>query len=224
MSVLEHIAACVETGKADAQMDIPPGSAGQPGVVEHIRQALDDGVMPQVILQDGLLAGMGRVGRRFAANEVFIPDVLIAARAMQAGFAVLKPCFADQTVPSRGVFVIGTVRGDLHDIGKNLVSIILEGAGWRIVDLGADCPPERFVEAVRQNPGCAVGLSALLTTTMMNMPVTIEAIRAVSPETRVLVGGAPVTAAFADQIGADGYADDPTAALAVLDALLPSAQ
>ena len=120
---------------------------------------------------------------------------------MHAGFAMLKPCFTEQAAPSRGTFVIGTVRGDLHDIGKNLVSIILEGAGWQIVDLGVDCAPKRFVEAVQQHAGCAVGLSALLTTTMVNMQATIAAIRAVSPTTKVLVGGAPVTAKFAEEIG-----------------------
>jgi 5-methyltetrahydrofolate--homocysteine methyltransferase len=223
MSVLEQIANCVEAGKADKDTNIPPGSAGQPGVVELIQQLLGEGVEATVILQEGLLKGMGSIGRKFAANEVFIPEVLIAARAMHAGFAILKPAFAEQDVPSRGTFVIGTVRGDLHDIGKNLVSIILEGAGWEIVDLGTDVPPERFVEAVQQHPRCAVGLSALLTTTMVNMRECIEAIRGVNPETRILVGGAPVTARFAEEIGADGYADDPSAALALLNELQPPA-
>jgi methanogenic corrinoid protein MtbC1 len=147
---------------------------------------------------------------------------LIAARAMRAGFDVLKPAFADEQAFSRGVFVIGTVRGDLHDIGKNLVAIILEGSGWQIVDVGTDCPTDKFIEAIDRHPGCAVGLSALLTTTMMNMGETVTAIRRHRSETVVLVGGAPVTADFARDIGADGYGADPTEAIALLDALIPA--
>jgi 5-methyltetrahydrofolate--homocysteine methyltransferase len=222
--LLDQISACVEAGKANAEMDIPAGSAGQPGVAELIAQALAADVDPGALLRDGLLQGMGRIGRKFAANEAFIPEVLIAARAMHAGLAVLRPAFAEQGVPARGTFVIGTVRGDLHDIGKNLVAIILEGAGWRVVDLGTDCPPQRFVAAVQESPGCAVGLSALLTTTMVNMGEVIAAIRKVSPATKVLVGGAPVTAAFAREIGADGHADDPMQAVELLNALLPADQ
>jgi len=221
VDLLEKIGWCVEAGKAHAGMDIPPGAAGQPGAAELIAQALADGVPAVQVLRDGLLAGMGRVGRRFAAAEIFIPEVLIAARAMHAGLAVLRPAFAEQNLPARGTFVIGTVRGDLHDIGKNLVGIILEGAGWQVVDLGTDCPPERFAAAAADHPGCAVGLSALLTTTMVNMPAAIAAIRAARPGTKVLVGGAPVTADFARTIGADGYADDPTQALQLLDELVP---
>jgi len=220
-SILERIAACVEAGKANEAMDIPAGSAGQPGVAEMCARALAEGIGAEAVLHDGLMPGMGAIGKRFAAGEAFIPEVLIAARAMHAGLAVLKPAFAEQGVPARGTFVIGTVRGDLHDIGKNLVAIILEGAGWRVVDLGTDCSPEVFLEAVKRNPGCAVGLSALLTTTMINMREVIESVHAVSPATRILVGGAPVTAAFAREIGADGFADNPSQALAVLDELMP---
>jgi 5-methyltetrahydrofolate--homocysteine methyltransferase len=215
------IAECVQLGKTDAGADIPRGSLGQPGVVEWVERALAAKIPPSAILEQGLLAGMQVVGRRFAANEVFIPEVLIAARAMKAGVAVLRPLFAARDLPTRGVFVIGTVRGDLHDIGKNLVGIILEGAGWKTQDLGVDCASNRFLEAIEDCPGCVVGLSALLTTTMMNMPEIVGAIRRQSAETVVLVGGAPVTADFAEQIGADGYAAGPVEAIEVLDRLAP---
>jgi methanogenic corrinoid protein MtbC1 len=213
---------CIAAGKADADTDLPPGSAGQPGVAELVTTALAEGIDAATILREGMLPAMGAVGERFAANEIFIPEVLIAARAMHAGFAVLKPAFVEQDVPTRGTFVIGTVAGDLHDIGKNLVAIILEGAGWQVVDLGTNVEPDGFAAAVKDHPGCAVGLSALLTTTMVNMPAAIGAIRSVHADTPVLVGGAPVTQAYADEIGADGYADNPTAALALLDRLVPS--
>ncbi|MCB9851440.1 MAG: cobalamin B12-binding domain-containing protein [Phycisphaerales bacterium] len=215
--IFENIQRCIETGKADASLDIPRGSAGKPGVAEFVDQALAEGISATEILQKGMLPGMKAVGKRFAAHEIFIPEVLISARAMHAGFAVLKPAFAQEDVPSQGTFVIGTVAGDLHDIGKNLVAIILEGAGWKVVDLGTDCAPEKFAAAVVEHPGCIVGLSALLTTTMINMPAAIAAIRAVAPSTRVLVGGAPVTADYAKEVGADGYAVDPMGALAALE-------
>lgn len=219
--LFSRLAACVEQGKTDAATDIPPGSRGSPGVVELVAAALADQQPPDAVLKRGLLPGMQAVGRRFAAGEVFIPEVLIAARAMRAGLAALRPAFVGRPMPARGVFVLGTVRGDLHDIGKNLVAMMLEGAGWRVVDLGIDCSGERFVEAVLANPGCAVGMSALLTTTMLHMRETTATIRAASPSTVILVGGAPVSVEFAGEIGADGYASDPVAAIALLDRLIP---
>jgi methanogenic corrinoid protein MtbC1 len=221
--LLERIAALVQAGKTDAQTNIPPGSQGQPGVIECVEQALAAGLAPQSILDAGLLKGVQIIGRRFAANEVFIPEVLIAARAMQAGLARLRPHFAGRDLPARGVFVVGTVQGDLHDIGKNLVGMVLAGAGWNIVDLGVDCPAERFLRAVEAHPGCALGLSALLTTTMLNMRAIVTAVRARSPETAILVGGAPVTADFAHSIGASGYAADPASAVELLDRLVLAA-
>lgn len=219
--LLARIGKCVQTGKANAAQNIPRGSAGQPGVTELCTEALAHGLSARTVLEQGLLAGMQVIGKKFAANEVFIPEVLISARAMHAGLAVLKPHFAEAESTPKGVFVIGTVRGDLHDIGKNLVAIIFEGAGWKVVDLGTDCPPEKFVAAVRQHPGCVVGMSALLTTTMVAMRDTVTAIRKECSDTIVLVGGAPVTAAFAREIGADGYADDPSGAVTLLDELIP---
>ncbi len=218
-----RIARCVESGKLDAETDIPRGSRGQPGVVELVREGLQRGLPAKQLLDDGLLAGLSAVGRRFAAGEVFIPEVLIAARAMKAGVELLRPHLSAGEAEPRGEFIIGTVRGDLHDIGKNLVAIMLEGAGWRVHDLGVDCPPQRFVEALREHPGAAVGLSALLTTTMLHMKDTVAAIRDAFPQTVILVGGAPVTEDFAREIGADGYGADPQQAIEILDRLCPRA-
>ncbi|MCP4249126.1 MAG: cobalamin-binding protein [bacterium] len=220
---LTQIAECVKIGKADADTNVPIGSQGQPGVAEWVEQAIGEDLPAQTILEQGLMAGMSVMGRKFAANEVFIPEVLIAARAMHAGMAKLKPLFAEDETPSRGVFVIGTVKGDLHDIGKNLVCMLLEGAGWQIVDLGVDCQSDKYVEALEQHPGCVIGLSALLTTTMVAMRDTVKAIRERSPDTVILVGGAPVTDEFAKEIGASAYAPDPSAAIDVLDRLQPAA-
>ncbi|MCP4249555.1 MAG: cobalamin-binding protein [bacterium] len=219
--MIERIADCVKCGKSDREADIPPGSKGEPGVAELVEAALAGRIAAPRILDGGLMGGMSDVGRRFAANEIFIPEVLVAARAMKAGFAVLKPAFAEEGPPQRGVFIVGTVRGDLHDIGKNLLGIILEGAGWKIEDLGVDCPSERFLDALDRHPGAVVGLSALLTTTMLNMGDAVKAVHERHPQTTVIVGGAPVTAAFAEQIGAGGYADDPSGAVELLDRLHP---
>jgi 5-methyltetrahydrofolate--homocysteine methyltransferase len=220
---LAQISECVQTGKADAETNIPPGSQGKPGVAELVERAIADGLPPQTILQEGLVAGLQVIGKKFSNNEVFIPEVLIAARAMHAGMDKLRPLFAEDDIPTRGVFVMGTVAGDLHDIGKNLVCMMVEGAGWKVVDLGVDCKTEKFLEAVTQHPGCAVGLSALLTTTMVAMRETVAAIRQRSPDTVILIGGAPVTDAFAKEINASAYAADPAGAIDALERLGPAA-
>ena len=220
---LTRISTCVQSGKADADTNIPPGSKGEPGVAEFVDEALAAGVAPQTVLHEGLMPGLQVIGQKFTNNEVFIPEVLIAARAMHAGMNILKPLFAEGDMPSRGVFVIGTVSGDLHDIGKNLVSMMVEGAGWKVVDLGVDCKTEKFLEAIEKHPGCAVGLSALLTTTMVSMRETVAAIREKAPNTVVIIGGAPVTDAFAKEINASAAARDPSGAIAALDRLVPAA-
>jgi len=179
------------------------------------RQALDGGTPAQEILNQGLIAGMDVVGRDFKNGDLFIPEVLLAARAMHAGLEVLRPSLAESGASTLGKVVIGTVAGDLHDIGKNLVSMMLQGAGFEIVDLGTDVSPEQFVEAVRSEGANLVGMSALLTTTMPKMKTTIEALAeaGLSDQVSVLVGGAPVTAAYAEQIGADAYAGDAVGAV-----------
>jgi 5-methyltetrahydrofolate--homocysteine methyltransferase len=179
-----------------------------------VDKALKDKLPPADILNKGLLAGMGIIGERFKKNEVYVPEVLIAARAMKAGMELLKPALAAAKVQPRGVVVIGTVKGDLHDIGKNLVGMMLEGAGFRVVDAGINVEPAKFLELVRENAAQLIGASALLTTTMTNMKEIVEALKKsdLAGKVKIMVGGAPVTQAFCDEIGANGYAPDAASA------------
>jgi 5-methyltetrahydrofolate--homocysteine methyltransferase len=190
--------------------------------VVKVQQALDAGINPGVILNDGMVAAMAEVGRLFEEGEYFVPEMLIAARAMQNGLAVLKPFLASANVKSQGKVVAGTVKGDLHDIGKNLVCMMLEGAAFEIVDLGSDVTPEKFVEAVRSTGADVICMSALLTTTMPNMKTTIEALKTAGLRDRVkvMVGGAPLTDQYAREIGADGYAADASRAVALAKSLM----
>jgi len=190
-------------------------------VAELVQGALDKGLAPGVILQEGLIAGMDQVGRDFKAGELFVPEVLIAARAMHAGMNVLRPFLTESEAPSAGKYVIGTVKGDLHDIGKNLVKMMLEGAGFETIDLGTDVAPEAFVNAVRDHRPVLVGMSALLTTTMVQMKATIEALEeaGLRGSIKIMIGGAPVTDAYAAQIGADAYAPDAASAVDVARSL-----
>ena len=188
----------------------------------QVQAGLDAGIAPSDILNKGCIAAMGEVGRLFEEGEMFVPEMLIAARAMQAGMAILKPHLAEGEITSAGKVILGTVAGDLHDIGKNLVGMMMEGAGFEIVDLGTDVSAEAFVDAVREHKADIVGMSALLTTTMPSMTATVEALTeaGVRDEIKVLVGGAPVTQAFADEIGADGFAPDASSATRVAKGLL----
>jgi len=181
-------------------------------VKQLVEKALAEGAAPAAILTEGLLRGMGVIGEKFKKNEVYVPEVLIAARAMKAGMEVLKPRLVAAGVQPAGTAVIGTVKGDLHDIGKNLVGMMLEGAGLRVVDAGIDVSPEKFVQLAKENNAQVVGVSALLTTTMTNMKAVVVAIKDAGLKSRVMVGGAPVTQAFSDEIGADGYAADAASA------------
>jgi len=191
-------------------------------VADLVQQALDQGMTPVEVLNGGLIAGMDEVGRDFKAGQLYVPEVLIAARAMQAGMNVLRPLLAESDVPSVGKYVIGTVQGDLHDIGKNLVKMMLEGAGFETIDLGVDVKPDDFVAAVREHQPKLLGMSALLTTTMPGMKATIEALEeaGLRDTVKVMVGGAPVTEAFAEQIGADAYAPDAATAVDVARRLI----
>ncbi len=196
---------------------------GEDGVVaDLVQQALDQGMTPAEILNGGLIAGMDEVGKGFKGGELFVPEVLIAARAMHAGMNVLRPLLAESAVLSAGKYVIGTVQGDLHDIGKNLVRMMLEGAGFETIDLGTDIKPDTFVAAVREHQPQLLGMSALLTTTMPGMKATIEALEeaGLRDAVKIMVGGAPVTAAFAEQIGADAYAPDAATAVDVARGLV----
>ena len=186
------------------------------------KEAMDEGVDARDILNKALISGMDEVGRRFKNNEFYVPEVLIAARAMKAGMAVLEPVLIKTGVESRGRVVLGTANGDLHDIGKNLVGVMLKGAGFEIIDLGADVPAEKFVETAREKGASVIGISALLTTTMIGMRQTIEMLQrnGMRGGVRVIVGGAPVTQQYADEIGADGYAPDSASAVDLVKKLL----
>ena len=193
-------------------------------VIHLVKQAIDKSMTPDEILNGGLIAGMDRVGEGYKDGILFVPEVLIAARAMQAAMDLLRPLLVESGTPQAGKYVIGTVKGDLHDIGKNLVKMMIEGAGFETIDLGADVPPEVFVEAVRKHQPKIIGMSALLTTTMTMMEATIEALEAAGlrGSVKVMVGGAPLTAAFAEKIGADAYAPDAAVAVDVARSLTGS--
>jgi 5-methyltetrahydrofolate--homocysteine methyltransferase len=196
---------------------------GQQKVVEaKTQEALNSGIPPKVILDEGMVAAMAEVGRLFETGEYFVPEMMVAARAMKAGLALLKPQLVKANVKSLGKVGIGTVQGDLHDIGKNLVGIMLEGAGYEILDLGTDVSPEKFIQAVKTDKVDALALSALLTTTMPNMISTITALEqaGLRKQVKVLIGGAPITEEYARQIGADGYAPDASRAVTIAKGLL----
>jgi 5-methyltetrahydrofolate--homocysteine methyltransferase len=219
-NILEQIAICVENGKINMNSPYPPAMKGQPGADEYTLQALENGISPSEILSKGLIAGMGRIGVKFRENKVFVPQVLMSAKAMNAAMSHLKKFFVDGSVQYKGKLIIGTVEGDLHDIGKNLVSMIAEGNGYEIIDLGVDVSAEKFIGAIRENPGAFVGMSALLTTTMLNMEKINQAIKAAYPDVITCVGGAPLNGEFARKIGADYYTDEPQALVEILDGLV----
>ena len=179
--ILQRLTECVELGKVNAKSPFPPQLKGQPGADELCEQALGAGIAPGEILEQGLIVGMTRIGEKFSRGEAFVPEMLLSAKAMTAAMKHLRPFFASGEVKAKGVFLICTVSGDLHDIGKNIVAMMIEGAGWQVVDLGVDVKTERLLEALDQHPDCVVGLSALLTTTMVNMEKTVQEIRARYP-------------------------------------------
>lgn len=201
MAILEEISTLMQQGRA-------------PKVKELVAQALEEGIGPKEILEDGLLSAMSIVGEKFKNNEVFVPEVLIAARAMNAGVEVLKPHLVSEGVESKGTVVLGTVKGDLHDIGKNLVKMMMEGKGLNVVDLGVDVSPEKFIEAAQENNAQIIACSALLTTTMGEMKNVVDALEAkgLRDQYKVMIGGAPVTQAYCEQIGADSYTEDAASA------------
>ena len=220
MELLEQLSHCIEFGKINLASPYPPDMKGQDGADELAKMALDQGIGANDILQKGLVPGMEKVGVKFRENKVFVPQVLMSAKAMSAAMVHLKPFFASGEVERKGKFVIGTVAGDLHDIGKNLVSMMVEGSGWEVIDLGVDVSTEKLLETAKANPNCVVGLSALLTTTMNNMAKTVRQIKAELPNQVVLVGGAPLTDDFRKEIGADFYSPDPQGAVEYLKTLV----
>ena len=184
-------------------------------VKELVQAAAKEKVAPQKILDQGLIAGMEVVGVRFKNCEIYVPEVLVAARAMHAGMEILEPLLAAAGAKARGIFVVGTVKGDLHDIGKNLVAMMMKGAGWKVVDMGVDVDPAKFVQAAIDEKADVVGLSALLTTTMVNMKAVIELAKNKDCKSKIVVGGAPLTQSYANEIGAHGYAPDAATAVEV---------
>lgn len=193
MTVIEEIKEALMTGNAN-------------GVKEGAIKALAEGYTPNDIINDALITAMSVIGVKFKNNEVYIPEVLIAARAMHAGMDVVKPLLTGDATSNKGTVLVGTVKGDMHDIGKNLVIMVLEGAGYQVIDLGVDVTPDNFVKAVEKYQPKVLGLSALLTTTMGKMKETLEALKPYRDRVKVIIGGAPVTQSFADEIGADGFA------------------
>jgi 5-methyltetrahydrofolate--homocysteine methyltransferase len=191
-----------------------------PEVRRLVEVLLTEGAPAADILNLGLLEAMNEVGQRFKRNEVFVPEVLIAARAMKAGTEMLKPRLVEAGVQAVATAIMGTVKGDLHDIGKNLVVMMLEGAGFAVIDAGVDVPPEKFVELAKLHNAKIVGLSALLTTTMPSMKTAVEAVRAAGLDAKVIIGGAPVTQAYCDSIGADGYSADAASAAELAKSLI----
>jgi 5-methyltetrahydrofolate--homocysteine methyltransferase len=192
-------------------------------VKEMTTAALDEGVAPKDVLEQGLIAGMNVIGKRFKANEVYVPEVLIAARAMKSGMEVLEPKLAETGHEPIGTVVIGTVKGDLHDIGKNLVAMMLNGGGLKVVDAGVDVGPEQFVELAKEHKAQLVAMSALLTTTMPQMAEIVKACRDSGLNVKCMIGGAPVTQSFAEEIGADGYSADAASAVDLARDLLGAA-
>jgi len=188
--------------------------------VEITKAAIEEGTAPKSILDDGLIAGMDVVGTRFKANEIYIPEVLIAARAMKMAMEILEPELAKAGVEPVGKFIVGTVQGDLHDIGKNLVAMMLKGAGFDVVDLGVDVGPDKFVEQAKASGAQIIGMSALLTTTMPGMEKTIKALKDAGVSAKVIIGGAPVTQSYADKIGAHGYSPDAASAVDLAKSLV----
>ncbi len=215
--LLQSLGRCIERGKVNQKSAYPPDMRGQDGADELAKKAIEAGVEPQELLSGTMIVAMQRVGERFRNRQIFVPDVLMSAKAMSAAMEHLQPFFRKNTLKHKGKMVIGTVTGDLHDIGKRLVAMMVEGAGWEVIDLGTDVPAEKFVASIEEHPGCVIGMSALLTTTMENMKNTVRMIKTGHPNTKVIIGGAPVTQEFASAIGADAYSADPQGAVEFLE-------
>ncbi|MDR2949989.1 MAG: corrinoid protein [Prevotella sp.] len=218
--ILNQLKSCIVAGKINAATPFPPEMKGMPGADELTKEALDTGISPSDIMNEALVPGMDIVGQRFTENKIFVPQMLISARAMNASMAHLKPYFVSGEVKRKGTFILGTILGDLHDIGKNLCGMMIEGAGWEVIDLGVDVSSEKFIDTLQKYPDAVIGISALLTTTMSNMGPAIQKIKEISPQTKVIVGGAPVSAEYASSIGADGFGRDPQESVKWLETLV----
>jgi 5-methyltetrahydrofolate--homocysteine methyltransferase len=218
--ILGKLAHCVEFGKINRSSPYPPDMKDQDGADELAKRALEEGVKPDEILEHALIPAMANVGNKFTKKEIYVPQMLMAAKAMNSAMLHLKPFFQSGETKRKGKFIIGTVSGDLHDIGKNLVAMMIEGGGWEVIDLGVDVSSEKFLNALDENPDAIIGLSALLTTTMENMKKIVTAIKEKHANARILVGGAPVTMDYCTKIGADFYSPDPQGAVNYLKQLV----
>jgi methanogenic corrinoid protein MtbC1 len=214
--IVEKIALCIARGKVSKSSWFPPDMKNQDGADEIAADALKNGIQPNVLLE-GCMLGIEKIGKEFGENKAFVTNLIVSAEAMNAVMKHIKPFLESGEVKPKGKFVIGTVSRDLHDIGKNLVSMIIKGGGFEVIDLGVDVPTNKFLDAIAQHPGCFVGLSALLTTTMRNMENSVKAIKGTYPDTKVLVGGAPITQDFCTRIGADFYSPNPHEAVEYLN-------
>jgi 5-methyltetrahydrofolate--homocysteine methyltransferase len=207
--LLNQIANCIEKGKSDLNSPFPPEMKGLEGAYELTRKALDSNIHPEVILKKAFMVGMTNIGEKFEKGIAFIPNLLLSAKAMNTAMEHLQPYFDSGEAKLKGTLVIGTVKGDLHDIGKNIVKMVMKGDGWNVIDLGVRVESEKFMDEIKNHEECIVGLSALLTTTMMNMEGIIKDIKNESTGTEVFVGGAALSNQFAESIGADGFFPDP---------------
>ena len=208
MNLIEVIKENVIRGHTDSNAKYPPDLAGKPGEKDLVQNAIDEMIPASQILNESLIAGMEIVGSKFSAGEYFVPDMLLSAQAMKSGMQIIEPLLKSEDSKKIGTVVIGTVKGDMHDIGKNLVRMMLEGGGFEVIDLGINTPPEKFIEAAKKYPDAIIGMSALLTTTMENMRISIEALRANGLNNKVIIGGAAASQKFADEIHADGFTRD----------------
>lgn len=221
-NTLEMLAFCVENGKINKTSPYPPAMKDQDGADELAKRALEEGIKPDEMLENALIPAMANVGNMFTRKEIYVPQMLMAAKAMNSAMAHLKPFFQSGETKRKGKFIIGTVSGDLHDIGKNLVAMMIEGGGWEVIDLGVDVSAEKFLGALDKNPDAIIGLSALLTTTMENMKKIVSVIKEKHADAKILVGGAPVTREYCEKIGADFYSPDPQGAVNFLKQLTAS--
>ncbi len=208
MNLIEEIKENVIRGHIDSSSKYPPDLAGKPGVKDLVQKSIEEMIPAVKILNESLIAGMEIVGRKFSDGEYFVPDMLLSAQAMKSGMQIIEPLLKGEDSKKIGTIILGTVKGDMHDIGKNLVRMMLEGGGFEVIDLGINTPPEKFIEAAKKYPEAIIGMSALLTTTMENMRISIEALRANGLNNKVIIGGAAASQKFADEIHADGFTRD----------------
>lgn len=208
MSIIDEVKENVIRGHIDINSKYPPDLREKPGVKDLVRKAVDEQISVSKILKEGLIAGMEIVGKKFTDGEYFVPDMLLSAQAMKSGMQILEPLLKGDDTKKLGTVIIGTVKGDMHDIGKNLVRMMLEGGGFEVIDLGINTPPEKFIEKAKEYPRAIIGMSALLTTTMENMRTSIKALRDNGLENKVIIGGAATSQKFADEINADGFTRD----------------